>query len=121
MLDKYEHNPEIALVSGNNFYKCTEDIGESYYFSKMLHIWGWATWRRFWSNVDSEMSFWPSFKASKAWRKVITHKPRRRYLSSLFDMTITAKINTFDHQIHADILFLNCVTIVPNVNLIINS
>lgn len=51
MLEKFENRPEIMHISGNNFQ--LSNIGtECFYLSKLPHTWGWATWKRAWSNYD---------------------------------------------------------------------
>lgn len=48
LLDKYKDEPQVATISGNNF-QCGQIRGDaSYYYSKFLQVWGWATWRRSW-------------------------------------------------------------------------
>ena len=42
----------------------------SYYFSKYVHIWGWATWRRAWKYYDIDMKSWPEIKEG-GWLKDI--------------------------------------------------
>ena len=57
MLERYRGEKEVMQVSGTNFidYK-TRNIGESYYFSKNAHIWGWATWGRAWKSYKVNLS-----------------------------------------------------------------
>ncbi|MFT3990114.1 MAG: hypothetical protein QM680_01770 [Luteolibacter sp.] len=56
LLEKYRHDPRIALISGNNFQ--TTPPACSYYFSRYPHIWGWASWRRVWESYDVGLSSW---------------------------------------------------------------
>ena len=52
MLDKYEHDERIGIISGFNHMK-NWDCGEnSYCFSKMAATLGWGTWRRVWEKYD---------------------------------------------------------------------
>lgn len=37
----------------------------SYFFSKYMHLWGWATWRRAWKLYDDSMAAWPAFSKDK--------------------------------------------------------
>ena len=47
-------------ISGDNFISGTWKPQESYYFSKFVHIWGWASWRRAWQLYDADMQEWQS-------------------------------------------------------------
>jgi hypothetical protein len=45
MLNKYRNDESVMHIGGTNFLDDKIAIHDSYYFSKMVHIWGWATWR----------------------------------------------------------------------------
>jgi hypothetical protein len=55
LLARYEDNPEVMHISGNNFQYGRKRGGASYYFSRYTHTWGWATWRRAWNCYDFEV------------------------------------------------------------------
>lgn len=47
LLDKYEHDERIYMISGmNHLGKCENDRNEAYLFTRNFSIWGWATWKR---------------------------------------------------------------------------
>ena len=54
LLRHYKDNPKIMHISGVNFQQKNSDFrcSDSYYFSRLPHIWGWATWKRAWKNYD---------------------------------------------------------------------
>lgn len=56
LLKKYENDYRIGMISGNNHINFN-NINESYLFSKHKGIWGWATWKRAWDNMDFDMSW----------------------------------------------------------------
>lgn len=64
LLEKYAGNGKIMQIAGVNFqqnnkrFKCDD----SYYFSNLPQVWGWATWRRAWKNYDINMNDWPEEK-----------------------------------------------------------
>ena len=43
LLNKYEDDPRISMITGNNFKDGKIRGDGSYYFSGYNHIWGWAT------------------------------------------------------------------------------
>lgn len=51
MLTAYENDKQIMHVGGNNF-QLSKIGNEDYYFSKLPHSWGWATWKRAWMLND---------------------------------------------------------------------
>ena len=44
------------MISGDNFYGYQSDPCASYHFSRHVHIWGWATWRRAWRAYDGSLA-----------------------------------------------------------------
>lgn len=46
MLDRYEHDERITMISGFNVDEQTTDVAEDYFFTTNFSIWGWASWRR---------------------------------------------------------------------------
>ena len=64
LLESYKENDEVFAISGANFQD--KKIGKaSYFFSKYLYVWGWATWRRAWENYDFDLSGLENFKKEK--------------------------------------------------------
>ncbi|HRH58731.1 MAG TPA: hypothetical protein PLS10_13855 [Chitinophagales bacterium] len=56
MLNKYQKNDKIMLISGCNYLLGLIDIKDSYYFSQVPATWGWATWRRAWKHMNYDMT-----------------------------------------------------------------
>ncbi len=56
LLDKYENDQRVARICGMNEiknFKCED----SYFFSKIGSVWGWATWKRVADTWDEDYSF----------------------------------------------------------------
>jgi hypothetical protein len=61
LLIKFEQNTKIISISGHNLgYKYTDD--NTYFFSRFMNIWGWATWRRSTLIVDYNLKMWKKTK-----------------------------------------------------------
>lgn len=58
LLIKYKDDSRIGHISGNCFTPKIVKDDLSYDFCSITHIWGWATWRRVWKNVDFSSSVW---------------------------------------------------------------
>ena len=57
MLDRYENDERITMVSGFNMDEQTADCPYDYFFTSAFSIWGWASWRRVVSQWDEQLSF----------------------------------------------------------------
>ncbi|MBQ8064833.1 MAG: hemolysin activation protein [Prevotella sp.] len=57
MLDRYEHDERIVMVSGFNTDEVSPDIPDDYFFTTVFSIWGWASWRRVIDRWDGNYSF----------------------------------------------------------------
>lgn len=122
MLVRYENDQRIGMITGDNFQfnrKCSDD---SYYFSKYVHIWGWACWRDRWQNgYDVDMSKWPAIRDSGRVSDLVGGSPAEaKYWSNIFERVYQGEIDTWDYQW----CFANWIggrrSITPVVNLISN-
>ena len=52
MLEKYENDSRVCMISGFNHMKNWDCGGNSYCFAKMAATLGWGTWRRVWEKYD---------------------------------------------------------------------
>ena len=57
MLDRYEHDERITMISGFNIDEETKDCPYDYFFTSTCSIWGWASWRRVIDQWDGQYSF----------------------------------------------------------------
>jgi hypothetical protein len=120
LLERYKDNSRVMAVTGNNF-QCGHRHGDgSYYFSKYMHIWGWASWRRAWKHYDVEMNFWSRWKNSKGWSELFDDSVEQKYWRQVFDRVTSGLIDTWDYQLIASIWFQNGLVATPNVNLVTN-
>ncbi len=120
MLDKYQHDERIGMVSGNNFQFGKIKNEYSYYFSRYSHIWGWASWRRAWNKYDVNISSWPKHKEEKKLNSILDNKKDAYYWTSIFDDVYNNKIDTWDYQWTYTFFINNFLDILPSNNLISN-
>lgn len=57
MLDRYENDERITMISGFNMDEQTKDCPYDYFFTSAFSIWGWASWRRVVGKWDENLSF----------------------------------------------------------------
>jgi hypothetical protein len=121
LLEKYREDRRVGMISGDNFQFGRKYNEDSYYFSKYIHIWGWATWRDRWvGTYDVNLSSWPHVRDSGGLAKLIENKKEAAVWTHIFNEVHLGKIDTWDHQwAYANWVNGRC-GILPTVNLISN-
>lgn len=120
LLEKHRDDTRIMMISGDNFQDGIQRGDASYYFSKIPHIWGWATWRRAWRLYDGEMKSFPAFVREKAIRKVSPDVDIQQYWLSCFISTFEGRIDSWGYRWVYAIFSRSGLSICPQVNLIQN-
>ena len=120
LLEKYKNNEKIMMISGDNFQNNRRRGDDSYYFSKLSHIWGWATWRRAWEHYSVNMEGYPKFKQDKKINAIWSKEYIRKYWLDTFDQAYENKIDTWDYQWAFSIWKMDGLCVIPNYNLISN-
>lgn len=121
MLERYRHDQRIGMISGDNFQFGNRRNSDSYYFSKYVHIWGWATWRDRWqASYDVEMKKWPLIRDGNWLVDMLGNKEEVSRWNTVFEQTHVGKIDTWDYQWMFAIWLEGYINIIPNINLISN-
>lgn len=120
ILIKYENNYEVMHIGGSNVYKKAVWSDDTYFFSIIPHIWGWATWRRAWMLYDVDMKDYPQFRSSFGIEKMVTYTPSIGYWKVAFDNTYKSVIDTWDYQWVYAVWKNRGLCVIPNQNLITN-
>lgn len=120
LLQKYRHDERIMMISGDNFQPQDKQFEDSYYFSKYIHIWGWATWRRAWQHYDVEMLSWQDFRDRGLLKDICNDPIEADYWLKIFDDVANARIDTWDYQWVYTCWQQSGMSIVPTINLISN-
>lgn len=117
LLERYKNDSRVGMISGDNFYGFQSNTEDSYHFSRHVHIWGWATWKRAWQYYDGSMKLYQTTvdaimdnphptKFERYWRK---------YLKAVLENPTTWDVQ-WDVSIAANQLFV----VAPQVNLVSN-
>lgn len=120
LLERYRADERIMMVSGNNFQNGASRTSDSYYFSRLPHCWGWATWRRAWQLYDFSMPDWPLRREARWLKTIARDSALERYWAQCFDDVRSGKIDTWDYQWMHCMFAHNGLSVVPNVNLVTN-
>lgn len=59
MLEFYEDDPRVAIISGNNRTPEYNPNDIDFFLTTHVDIYGWASWRSRWKNNDWKMTQWP--------------------------------------------------------------
>ena len=121
LLEHYRYDQRVGIISGDNFQFGNRRNDDSYYFSKYVHIWGWATWRDRWqSTYDVELKKWPIIRNGGWLEDIVGNKKEAANWKNIFERTYKGEIDTWDYQwVFANFLG-GRINVMPNVNLISN-
>jgi hypothetical protein len=120
LLDRYANDDRVGSITGDNFQPPRFDCGASYYFSRYMHCWGWATWRRAWMLNDETMSDWPEIRESGWLQGLFSNPLEVLYWKQIFDNTHASRINTWDYQWLYSCWRHGMLTATPSNNLVTN-
>jgi hypothetical protein len=121
LLEKYRGDTRISYISGTNLVESYLNTKDSYYFSRMGGIWGWATWRSEWRRYDRYLSDWQKLKSERMLSEVFCQRKTVAYWTRIFDAMYDKRgPNTWDYQWLYTGLKNGSLAIVPRVNLIGN-
>ncbi len=119
LLARYRDNPEVMMISGDNFQPAAR-TNCSYYFSRYTHIWGWASWRRAWHHYDVEMTAWPAVRATNKLANDFADPNEYRFWQEIFDQQHAGLIDTWDFAWEFACMNRKGLTILPETNLVSN-
>ncbi len=120
MLDRYERDPGVMLISGINNEEVTADIKEDYFFSSTTFTWGWASWSRVVRQWDPEYRFLKDPVKRKAVEDYIRKKKLVRNMVHIFENHRDSGIEHFETILISNQYLHKGLTIVPKRNMIRN-
>lgn len=119
LLEKYQNDNSVFLISGETHDSEFLGDGEDYAFCKYPLLWGWASWNRAWRSYDPEMQEWP--KEQKEFINSISkNKYTKNFWKTNFARMYNKEIDTWDYQLAYLLLKKNGKCIFPKVNLVSN-
>ena len=119
LLNRYKNSKDIFCINGIGEFKLSKEFNSDYSFTKYIHLWGWASWRRVWDRYDVNISDWMENKLNLldiVSDNINTKKYWKRVLQGVYD----SKIDTWDYQFSYLILKNHGKCIIPKVNLVSN-
>ncbi len=118
MLDRYEHDERIRMISGMNFDEETKDMPYDYFFTRTFSINAWATWRRVIDKIDDERySFLDdAFNMEQLKAIVKEHKFQKDLVDYCEYHRSTGKAY-YESLLYVSMLFNSGLSIIPRVNM----
>jgi len=126
LLARYRHDTRIMEIGGTNFeHEKGRNKTHSYFFSNMIYIWGWATWRRAWKLYDYEMTHYHEITSKKYLDDHYDFAYEREHYNYIFQKMHTGDERTsrktvWDYQWQFICKINSGLIIVPNKNLVTN-
>jgi hypothetical protein len=120
LLERYDKNETIWVVSGNSYQAQHRRGDYSYFFSKYPELWGWATWRRAWTNYKFDLSFLEEWLTSDRWSKCFPVPSEKAYWLNCFENVLSGNVDTWDYQWVGCVLYGGGLSATPNANLVKN-
>lgn len=121
LLHLYEYDHRVCHISGCNEHPNIINTNDSYCFSALINIWGWATWRRAWQNYDLKMSAWDKEDKSNFLKYWCNSKREINGKRKMFDLHCNNPAPwTWDYQWVYSCWKNKGLAIIPTVNLVSN-
>lgn len=118
LLAKYRNDERVMQISGNNLLLGSKKHAESYYFSKLASVSGWATWRRSWAAFDIKMAGFPEFAAKQGMQHYFGHRRVAKWMMSYMKDTYENPRGIWSPAWAYAIARQDGLVIVPSVNLV---
>ena len=109
-------------ITGNNFSvnKKFSDHNDSYFFSSVPSIWGWATWRRAWKHYDVAMKDFPEFVKRKKIKEIFKSKSVQRFWLVVFRKNYKSRDDSWDWPWCFALFNKKGLVVTPKTNLVSN-
>ncbi len=119
LLEKYKDNPRIAHITAHNPLPKSPNKN-SYFFSKQVLVWGWATWRESWKQIDIEMNQLETFIQQGRLEEYSSYKPAQDYILDKWQSVRNGTLNSWAYPWAFSCFLNNTLAIIPSQNLINN-
>lgn len=120
MLRKYKNDQTVKLVSGTSYLR-NQIKKDGYYLSHLFYIWGWATWRRAWNEIDYSNDICPNYTLlQKNLHLMYSNSLYENWLFNMIYDTYHFRLDTWDTRLCYTYSMNNGYAISPFYNLISN-
>jgi len=121
LLEKYRNDNRIWTICGNGYQNNNSSSGESYFLSKYVDVWGWATWKRCWKLYDSDIRNWEINRSKNILKNVFHKRKELVFWKNIFDKLLyKGEPDTWDYQWQYACFINSGMSCMPYVNLVEN-
>lgn len=123
LLTRFKDHPKVFSIGGHIWEFPDQSDTDSYFFSKYLSVWGWATWADRWRLVDPDMTEWPMLRSTSLLKDLASTPLEFVYWQKVLDMTYEvnpALSQAWDYTVQLAMWKAGMLAIRPHVNLIQN-
>ena len=121
MLDRYENDARISMISGTNYDETTPGMPCDYLFTTAFSINGWATWRRVVDQWDEHYGFLDDEYATRLLGNLIKERRYQHNFLRFCQYHRSLGKAYYETILHAAIFLNSGLSIVPRVNMINNA
>ena len=121
MLDRYENDDRISMISGTNYDETTPGMPCDYLFTTAFSINGWATWRRVVDQWDEHYGFLDDEYATRLLGNLIKERRYQHNFLRFCQYHRSLGKAYYETILHAAIFLNSGLSIVPRVNMINNA
>lgn len=120
LLKEYYNDTRVRHITGCNLQFGKKWGDASYYFSNRSHVWGWASWRRAWTDYDINLSRYNENDVREKMNNIYNDPLVVDKWHAIFKKLKSKEINSWAYSWDFINFFNNGLTIIPNANLISN-
>lgn len=120
LLDRYEQDQRVSMISGLNLEECSDEVPYDYFFTSCSSIWGWASWSRVVSKWDPSYSVLEDGFNRKQIAGVIKQKKHMANFMSIAESHAKSGKAHFESILLLNQYLNSGLTIVPKKNMINN-
>jgi hypothetical protein len=118
LLARYRHDERVMMIAGCNFQFGRRRGNASYYASRAVGTWGWATWRRAFRHFDPDMRAWPVERDGTLLGRTWPVAEMAAYWRDRLDEAYQGRVDTWDYQWAFSMWRAGGLQLASNVNLI---
>ena len=120
LLDRYEDDPRVAMICGFNEDEVTPHCSDSYFFTSIFAIWGWASWRRVIDQWEGDYAFLDDEENMRRLEELSRQRRYRRdFIPMCHNHRATGK-EYYESIFWASMLLHSQLAIMPQRNMINN-
>ena len=97
LIDRYRDDKRVSSICGTSYHPDV-DYPYSYYASQFTDVWGWATWKDRWDQLDLAMEAWPRWADEGGLHRMVGSTRRFvAYWRSVFSGSKAGRVDAWDY------------------------